>query len=132
MAFVLLIAPLRSVAQTDPRTERPTASVTLTITDAQGARIGRALVLVVPERDFNSAPPRRQTNPSGQTSIVLADGFYYLFVAAPGFSAHCETLRVRDGKDRALEIVLNVDELMLRERGDDFTQSPPPVPLEPR
>jgi hypothetical protein len=118
------------MAQPHPPTE-PNTSLTVNVTDREGAVIGRALVMVLSERDLKSSPLERQTNSSGQASVVLADGFYYVFVAAPGFSAHCETLRVRDGKDSVLKVILDVDELMLRERADYFTESPP-VPLKPR
>jgi hypothetical protein len=99
------------------------STVTVKVTDEQGAVIARALVVLhadALERD-NPKPFNldvRTTN--GEAKVILPSGFFDVFVASTGFAPHCEKLRVRDGKPAALRFVLVLDKLMANEYGDRF------------
>jgi Carboxypeptidase regulatory-like domain len=57
------------------------------------------------------------TGEDGRFSVKLKPGFYDVFVAATGFSPHCEKVRLKD-KEVKMSVTLDVRSIVIRETGD--------------
>jgi len=103
-------------------------STKITLVDTQGAAIGNAYVLFRTDalsRDLREAfRTELRTDKYGKASTQLPSGFYDLFVGAEGFAPYCRKLRLVEGKSQDLKIVMDIDEMMVREYGDSFGPQP--------
>jgi|SRR5215831_4299094 len=123
ITIALLFYAVNAIPQALP-TVQQSSTVTVKVTDEQGAVIAKTLVVLhadALERD-NSKPFNLDvwTSSNGEAKVILPSGFFDVFVASTGFAPHCEKLRVRDGKPAALRFVLVLDKLMANEYGDRF------------
>jgi len=123
ITIVLLFYAANAIPQALP-TVQQSPTVTVKVTDEQGAVIAKTLVVLhadALERD-NPKPFNLdvRTSSNGEAKVILPSGFFDVFVASTGFAPHCEKLRVRDGKPAALRFVLVLDKLMANKYGDRF------------
>ena len=95
-----------------------------TVVDSMGAVIGNSYVLIrtdAREREHPTPFERAmRTDREGRFNTSLEPGFYDLFIAASGFAPYCREIRVKDGKPLELRVQLAVDELQVREYGEQF------------
>lgn len=90
------------------------------VKDELGAAIENATVFL-----STTSIRSTRTNRNGEFSLaVTADGFYDLFVSAPGFSPTCAKLRVQEHHWLVFIPTLKVDPLTVKLHGDTFDTKP--------
>ncbi len=110
------------------------ASVKGTIVDSEGAAVGNAYVLIRTDENELGQRVELRTNKKGEFITSLPSGFYDLFIGAQGFAPYCQKVRTNEGQTQDLRIRMKIDQLMLREHGDEFVTpkapktKPSPVP----
>jgi hypothetical protein len=110
------------------------ASVKGTIVNSEGAAVGNAYVLIRTEENEQWQRVELRTNKKGEFITSLPSGFYDLFIGAQGFAPYSQKVRTNEGQTQDLRIRMKIDQLMLREHGDEFVTpkapktKPSPVP----
>ena len=95
-------------------------SVKGTVVDSEGAVVGNAYVLIHTDENAQGQRVELRTNNKGEFMTSLPSGFYDLFIGAQGFSPYCQKVRTKEGQTQDLWIRMKIDQLMLREHGDEF------------
>jgi hypothetical protein len=91
-----------------------------TIVDSEGAVIGNAYILFRTDENELGHRVELRTNNKGEFMASLPSGFYDLFIGAQGFAPYCQKVRTNEGQTQDLRISMKIDQLMLREHGDEF------------
>ena len=106
-----------------------------TVTDAPGAAIPSALVLihwdsVHADTGLSSNVGIKtdlalHTDEHGRFEAALPPGFYDVFVSAKAFTPFCRKIRIVTAPPKEMKIRMEVDALVIKEIADYF-ESPPP------
>jgi uncharacterized membrane protein len=108
-----------------------------TIVDSEGAVVENAYVLIRTDENELGQRVELRTNNKGEFMTSLPSGFYDLFIGAQGFAPYCQKVRTNEGQTQDLRIRVKIDQLMLREHGDEFVtpkapKTKPSPPLSPK
>jgi Zn-dependent M28 family amino/carboxypeptidase len=105
LALVLIpICPLLTAQQSTG-----TASVTIVVTDQEGAVVPRARIKLSPPP--STIPKDFETGDDGKFSFAMAPGNYALSVTSPGFRAWTKNIQLQDATSLSVEVVLMVSQI---------------------
>jgi peptidase M28-like protein/carboxypeptidase family protein len=102
--LLILICPTLSAQQTTS-----TASVTIVVTDQEGAAVPHALIKLFPSPSTISKD--LETGNDGKFSLNMAPGNYELSVTNAGFRAWTKNIQLQDAANLSVNVVLTVAQL---------------------